>query len=155
MKIKLKSLSARLIAGLLFLHPLAGYAFNPSSDSVSPPVNTPFTTAVANVPIIEDFVFGSSASAPTDCVSGGICQAITNATQLASYFNPVEANTGTIKVNSELESYSTSFTTGNHIFNTNNLQLTGALGSGGSAAPTVYGNVGSYFGSTYSFTTGN
>lgn len=118
---------------------------------LSPHVDTSFPNAVANIPIIADYVFGSSA------VAGPGQTAITNSTQLGTYFNPTEVLTGTVQVNNELQRYQPFSSAANFVFNSDNLQLTGTLDGGGSVTALVYGNTGSYSGTMLSpgFTPGN
>src|ERR1700735_336273 len=148
-----------LLAALLCLAPFAAEPTAPKgqagvvTSTYDPLPGTTFNNAVANtgIPLVADYVFGSSATA------GAGQTAITNATQLAAYFNSHLDATGTNKVNSELEAYTESFSgSSNHVFNTNNLQLTGTLAGGGAVAPTVSGSLGANPGiTTTSFTTGN
>ncbi len=114
-------------------------------------INTSFSNAIADLVLTKDYLFGSSAAsfaAPGQTP-------ITGAGDLAKYFNPLEDNTGSTKINSEWESYDTNFAGGHHVFNVNNMALTGTLDSGFNVAPTVYGNIGAFNGSTNSFTLAN
>jgi hypothetical protein len=75
-----------------------------------------FAATVANAPMIANYQFGSSAAA------GPGITPITNLTQLAQFFNPLEDFTGSTTINSEIQRYQ-SFNSSNHQFQTNSLQL--------------------------------
>jgi hypothetical protein len=116
-----------------------------------PPSGVTFNQVAAGLPLVQDFVFGNQVT-PT---SGQTL--INNATTLAQWFNPTLDVTGTNKINSELESYATSFTAGNHVFGSNYLSLTGLLAGNGTVAPLVSGSTGANPSITIGsgFTTGN
>jgi hypothetical protein len=149
MKNLLKRIGIGLLAAILAF-PASGY--NPNDGYAKPTINTPFNVAVADIPIIAHFIFGSAATAPTDCAPGGTCAAITNATQLATYWSPYEIATGTVTVNAEMENYQPFTNTENFVFATDHLALTATLDGGTHVTLTGSGFIGNVSGSTTSFT---
>ena len=135
------------ILGVLLLGSPAS-AYSPDMGFELPLVGTSFSSVTQNLPLVNDYVFGSSV------VAGAGQTAITNSTQLGTYFNPYLDVTGTNTVNGEMERYQPFSASANFVFNSNNLQLTATLASG-NVAPTAYGNLGNITSlSTGSFTAG-
>lgn len=122
-----------------------------SSQAFGPVANTTFDSAIAtaNVPLVADYLFGSSA------VSGGGKTAIANSSVLGTYFQNFQDFTGVVRINSELQSYESFTTAANYVFNTNNMQITGTLDAGGAVAPFLAFLCNSYSGLTASFTPAN
>jgi len=101
--------------------------------------------------LIADYLFGTSASGSAPVIP------IRNATDLATYFNPQPDAVGSAVQNEEVERFQSSFTAGNHVFNTADLSITAALEGGGSfttVAKTLIGAVTSGTVLTFSDTTG-
>lgn len=97
---------------------------NPFPARVSPAMS--FTQAVnfLQAQLYQDFLFGTSATGSSPIIP------IRNTTDLSTYFNPQADVSGTAVQNEEVERF-TSFGQGNHVFNSTDMTLTGALESGG------------------------
>jgi len=82
-----------------------------------PSLQDPFNTVVAKLPLSDDWVFGTAA------LSTSNSKAITNATDLAIDFQPLQPWTGSVTINSEMARYSKSFQSGNFVFGSDYLSL--------------------------------
>jgi hypothetical protein len=143
----LKTIAGGLLSAMIGLQPVVAY--DPDSGFFKPTINQSFSQATANVPVVVDYTFGSSATAPTDCAAGGTCAALTTLANVATYFNGYSdsaSNTGVpVKTNSELEQYCVpvSSCTSNFVLDSTDLALTGTLGSSGNTvAPIQSGTLG-------------
>ena len=76
-----------------------------------------FSTVVGKLPLSDDWVFGTAAVPPR------VGKAVTNASQLAVDFDPLQPWTGTVTINSELQRYAKAFTAANFVFGADYLQL--------------------------------
>lgn len=155
---QLRSLAVLALAGLLTTGALAQVTLNiatPAPVKTSPPLSlaNTFTDDLAqlNMSLQTDYLFGSSATGSAPVIP------IRNATDLATYFNPSPDAVGTAVQNEEVERFTTSFTAGNHVFNTSDLSLTATLEAGGTfgvVAKTLVGAVTNGSVLTFADTTG-
>jgi len=82
-----------------------------------PSLQDSFSTVVSKIPLSDDWLFGTAALA-----SNG-SKAITNATDLAVDFQPLQPWTGSVTINSEMARYSKTFQSNNFVFGPDYLSL--------------------------------
>jgi hypothetical protein len=76
-----------------------------------------FSTVVGKIPVSDDWVFGTAA------VPNQVGKAITNSSDLAADFQPLQPWTGSVTINSELQRYSKDFNSNNFVFGSNYLSI--------------------------------
>lgn len=90
-----------------------------SLGSQSLGLNATFLGSVVNAPLVSNWAFGTAAPSDPTAIS------IHDVASLTEFFNPLEDFTGSITINSEIETYATSFSTANFVFQSDRLNLQG------------------------------